>query len=84
MLRISFEFAKPRWGALQGMTCKETIHLICWYLEGKLSSDVEIEVERHLRTCPDCYIVLDAAISTLERHFGASHPIDLKAPTNAA
>jgi len=66
------------------MTCKDTIHLICWYLEGKLSPDVEAEVEQHLRSCPDCYVVLDAAVSTLERHFGYSHPIGLKAPTTAA
>ena len=30
------------------MSCKDTIHLICWYLERKLSPSVESEIERHL------------------------------------
>jgi len=28
-----------------------TIHLICWYLEGKLSPSVEGEIEKHLKDC---------------------------------
>jgi anti-sigma factor RsiW len=52
------------------MSCKDTIHLICWYLEGKLSPAVEAEIERHLTECTDCHLVLDAANSTLDRYFG--------------
>lgn len=52
------------------MSCKDTIHLICWYLEGRLSPSVEQEIERHLRECSDCHLVLDAANSTLDRYFG--------------
>ena len=54
------------------MSCKDTIHLICWYLEGKLSPSVEKEIERHLSECSDCHLVLDAANSTLDRYFGAT------------
>jgi predicted anti-sigma-YlaC factor YlaD len=51
------------------MSCRDTIHLICMYLEGKLSSPVQVEIERHLTTCPDCRLVLEAATSTLDRYF---------------
>ena len=53
----------------QGMSCRDTIHLICWYLEGRLSSSVETEIRRHLETCPDCRLVLEAAVNTLDCYF---------------
>src|SRR5258707_731184 len=46
------------------MSCKDTIHLICWYLEGRLSTSVEGEIKRHLEKCSDCHLVLDAAIAS--------------------
>jgi hypothetical protein len=65
------------------MSCRDTIHLICWYLEGKLSPSVEDEIEKHLRDCPDCHLVLDAANTTLDRYFGPARteetPADIKA-----
>src|SRR2546421_5239422 len=54
------------------MSCRDTIHLICWYLEGRLSSSVELEIRRHLETCPDCHLVLQAAVNTLDRYFNAN------------
>ena len=51
------------------MSCRDTIHLICWYLEGKLSPTVEAEIAEHLRGCADCHLVLDAATTTLDRYF---------------
>ena len=51
------------------MSCRDTIHLICWYLEGRLSPPVANEIKRHLDTCSDCHMVLDAAMSTLDRYF---------------
>jgi predicted anti-sigma-YlaC factor YlaD len=51
------------------MSCRDTIHLICWYLEGRLSQSVEGEIEHHLENCSDCHLVLDAAVNTLERYF---------------
>lgn len=57
-----------RWGIV-GMSCKDTIHLICWYLEGKLSSSVSTEIDKHLATCSNCQLVLDAAKGTLEQYF---------------
>ncbi len=53
------------------MTCRDTIHLICMYLEGKLSPSVQGEIERHLHSCSDCRLVLTAATTTLDRYFGA-------------
>lgn len=51
------------------MTCRDTIHLICWYLEGKLSQGVSSDIEEHLRNCPNCEMVLRAATSTLDQYF---------------
>ncbi len=51
------------------MSCRDTIHLICMYLEGKLSEGVQLEIERHLDSCADCQLVLDAATTTLDRYF---------------
>ena len=52
------------------MSCRDTIHLICMYLEGKLSPSVQGEIEHHLQDCADCRLVLDAATTTLDRYFG--------------
>jgi predicted anti-sigma-YlaC factor YlaD len=54
------------------MSCKDTIHLICWYLEGRLSPAVESEIEDHLLQCDDCRMVQEAATTTLDRDFGSS------------
>lgn len=53
------------------MSCRDTIHLICWYLEGRLSPSVRDEIKRHLETCSDCHLVLQAAVNTLDRYFSA-------------
>jgi len=42
------------------------------YLEGKLSPSVQSEIERHLSTCADCRLVLEAATTTLDRYFNPS------------
>jgi anti-sigma factor RsiW len=66
------------------MSCRDTIHLICWYLEGKLSPSVEGEIEKHLNDCPDCHLVLDAANSTLDRYFSPTRPEEVSANVKAA
>jgi len=66
------------------MSCKDTIHLICWYLERKLSPSVENEIERHLSECQDCHLVFDAANMTLDRYFGPHRHADSEAATTAA
>ena len=53
----------------EAMSCRDTIHLICMYLEGKLSVSVQTEIEDHLTSCADCRLVLEAATSTLDRYF---------------
>jgi hypothetical protein len=58
------------------MSCRDTIHLICWYLEGKLSPSVEREIAHHLHECPDCHLVLEAATNTLDRYFGTSTALE--------
>ena len=53
------------------MSCRDTIHLICWYLEGRLCPGVEAEIKRHLEGCSDCRLVLEAAVNTLDCYFNA-------------
>ena len=66
------------------MSCRDTIHLICWYLEGRLSPSVELEIKKHLETCSDCHTVLDAAITTLDRYFGPARSEEATADIKAA
>jgi len=66
------------------MSCKDTIHLICWYLEGKLSRPVSLEIERHLNGCSNCQLVLDAAKGTLDQYFGPDRTADGPGATQAA
>jgi len=64
--------AFPAWAHEEGMvamSCRDTIHLICWYLEGRLSASVESEIRSHLKDCSDCRLVLEAATNTLDRYF---------------
>jgi len=53
------------------MDCRDTVHLICWYLERKLSPSVEGEIEGHLNGCRDCRLVLEAASKTLDQDLRA-------------
>jgi predicted anti-sigma-YlaC factor YlaD len=74
-------------GDLRGfriMSCRDTIHLICWYLEGKLSPAVEGEIAKHLHDCSDCRLVMDAATTTLDRYFGPTNVIEAGTVTRAA
>jgi anti-sigma factor RsiW len=66
------------------MSCRDTIHLICWYLEGRLSPPVATEIKRHLDNCPDCHMVLAAAMSTLDRYFTPLKAEDSEAANQAA
>ncbi|HVO56339.1 MAG TPA: zf-HC2 domain-containing protein [Dongiaceae bacterium] len=51
------------------MSCRDTIHLICWYLEGKLSPTVSRDIEAHIHYCANCQLVMKAATSTLDQYF---------------
>jgi len=66
------------------MNCKDTIHLICWYLEGKLSPSVSKDIESHLESCSNCQLVLSAATSTLDQYFAAQADPDTPAASQAA
>ncbi len=66
------------------MSCKDTIHLICWYLEGKLSPSVSKDIEQHLVSCANCQVVLTAATSTLDQYFESHHDPESPAATQAA
>lgn len=56
------------------LTCKETIRLICEYLDGRLSPGVAGELRMHLDDCKNCRMVLDAAQKTLATYFDSYRP----------
>jgi hypothetical protein len=66
------------------MSCRDTIHLICWYLEGRLSESVETEIKHHLEGCSDCHLVFDAAINTLDRYFSTDRSVGAAITPRAA
>jgi hypothetical protein len=66
------------------MSCRDTIHLICWYLEGRLSASVEGEIKHHLESCSDCRMVLEAAVNTLDRYFNSERTPQSNTVTEAA
>jgi len=66
------------------MSCRDTIHLICWYLEGKLSPSVSTDIEQHLGSCANCRVVLSAATSTLDQYFATLTEASSTAATRAA
>ena len=41
------------------MNCRDTIRLICEYLEGRLSPPVADEMLRHIDRCKNCAVVTD-------------------------
>jgi putative zinc finger protein len=55
------------------MTCRETVRLICEYLEGRLSPSVAAVVTSHIDRCSNCHLVLEAAQQTLDAYFDG-HP----------
>jgi predicted anti-sigma-YlaC factor YlaD len=57
------------------MTCRETVRLICEYLEGRLSPSVAITVKRHIGNCENCHLVLQAAEQTLAVYFDGHNEI---------
>ena len=51
------------------MTCRETVRLICEFLEGRLSPSVADVVSHHIDCCANCHLVLQAAQQTLDTYF---------------
>jgi predicted anti-sigma-YlaC factor YlaD len=66
------------------MNCRDTIHLICWYLEGKLAPSVSRDIESHLADCSNCRLVLKAATSTLDHYFEPAKNVDPISEVHAA
>jgi len=66
------------------MSCRDTIHLICWYLEGKLAPSVSKDIEEHLEVCSNCQLVLKAATSTLDQYFEPVRGTESGVPVHSA
>jgi hypothetical protein len=52
------------------MSCKETIRLMCEFIEGRLAATVAHDVSMHISRCQNCTLVLEAAEQTLDTYFG--------------
>jgi hypothetical protein len=71
LLKVTVHATSTAFRKTGNMSCRDTIHLICWYLEHRLSPNVEDEISEHLHGCSDCRLVLEAATHTLDRYFGS-------------
>jgi predicted anti-sigma-YlaC factor YlaD len=49
--------------------CRQTIRVICEYLEGKLAPSDVAAVRGHLGRCQNCRLVHEAANQTLREYF---------------
>jgi hypothetical protein len=63
--------------AKKNMSCKETIRLMCEFIEGRLTPVVARDVSMHLSHCENCTLVLEAAEHTLEIYFDDPHMVTL-------
>jgi len=66
--QLSGRFGRGR--CLTDMSCKETIRLMCEFIEGRLAATVAHDVSMHISHCQNCTLVLEAAEQTLETYFG--------------
>jgi len=51
------------------MSCRETIRIICDYLDGKLATPVAVSVQHHIAKCRNCRLIHETAKRTLEAYF---------------
>lgn len=47
------------------MTCKEVVELVTDYLEGSLSAEIRMQMDRHLAGCDGCTAYLDQMRHTI-------------------
>ena len=47
------------------MTCKEVVDLVTDYLEGSLSAEIRMQMDRHLAVCDGCTAYLDQMRQTI-------------------
>jgi hypothetical protein len=57
------------------MNCKETIRLMCDYLEGKLTANDALALRRHFGQCKNCRLVLQGAQNTLDIYFDGEYGV---------
>lgn len=47
------------------LSCQEVLSLLSAYVDGELSSELCRAIEDHMRSCHNCYVVLDSMNKTL-------------------
>jgi len=48
------------------MTCKEVVELVTDYIEGMLSDDLRVQIERHLMGCEGCTNYIEQMRQTIQ------------------
>ncbi len=51
-------------------TCKKLLTELSSYLDNELDSDLRVEIETHMRRCPDCHIIIDSTRKTVQIYRG--------------
>lgn len=59
------------------MTCEELKSILADFLDGELDPEFCQRVERHMRACPDCEVVVSATRRTLALYRGQSLYVEL-------
>ena len=58
------------------MNCEGVIHELSNFIDGDLDAAMQLELERHLRDCEECRLIIDQTKKTIEI-FCDCEPIEL-------
>jgi len=65
-----------------GHSCRELLTTLSDYVDGDLSEDLCVEIERHMRECVNCRIVVDTLQKTIDLYHSErradSLPVDVR------
>jgi Putative zinc-finger len=63
------------------LTCKQFLHELNDYLDPNVDSALKIRLEAHVNECPNCFVIVDTTMKTLQVYKGCqpqSIPDDVK------
>lgn len=57
-------------------SCKKLVRELSNYLDNELDASLRLELEEHMRRCPDCQVIIDTTRKTIEIYRGCDpYPI---------
>lgn len=57
--------------------CQHLLSSICDYVDGDLAPELCTELERHLKDCPTCRVVVDTTRKTIELYQATAQETDM-------